>query len=612
MSRRLSGQHLLCALSSLYWILACANSDTFENPGLNGTLPDVNSLFARKLELYRASLPEQLQQRVTATTLAQQLAPTLRFIYMDAWLRVLEYGFIVPELGMLFDGEAAQLFGNITYIDERGAELSFETSLHLLLATLNSFDPTRFTTLLTAYPVCRRAVTALLLERYLRTGGFTATEGLLVVNISKRLFQMHKRAAVTKRIVEFMHVSKSGGTSFCQLGRMNGCKSESFGLRENCMITYFRDAPRWTVPGALGKLSEERGDPWYNFYSNELVMHDHNRSWTGVHPCREFLNVVIFREPELRIVSHLQNILKEYVNHYNTSFWDAFDPTSPEQWRTLAVPVLDNYVIRSLLGGTAYNMPFGSVNATHLLAAKIITLQFEVLLSLTPQTSELTRDIFGMGLGWHFDLRHLHARSTRNRTVHSFAPAVMELVHAGRQLDQELYEFALVLQLLDALAFGVAHDVAGVGVGGTVAVVTPATQLEVAPGGSLETRRELSAQARPGGGKRRRAVCGYVGIKRKLGVKPPPPPPAAPALEMVLGVAGTGLQIEGLGATTIAGGRWFNGVFYRNASAAEELALAAARVAAQAAAQAVAAVEATAALVAAASGAQQVDESRQV
>ena len=35
-------------------------------------------------------------------------------------------------------------------------------------------------------------------------------------------------------------------------------------------------------------------------------MHDHNRSWVGVHPCREFLNVVIFREPEPRVVSHMQ------------------------------------------------------------------------------------------------------------------------------------------------------------------------------------------------------------------------------------------------------------------------------------------------------------------
>ncbi|GFR44524.1 hypothetical protein Agub_g5793, partial [Astrephomene gubernaculifera] len=400
--------------------------------------PDVNALFAKKLTLYRSTLPEGLrQQATTQDALMQLLHPTLQFLYADSYTQILQHQFIVPELGSLFDGEVASLLSNITYIQEHSHELPFKLSLRLLLATLEIFDPTRYTSILTAYPISRRAVTAFLLDHYLHVGNFTADEGEVVVKICKRLFQMHKLAALTKRIVEFFHVSKSGGTSFCQLGKLNGCKTENFTTTQNCLITYFRDAPRWTMPGVLGELSVRQGDPWcarygrqyslrwhcrarrqlltrmrFNFYSNELVMHDHNRSWTGVHPCREFLNVVIFREPEARVVSHLQNILKLYVWYYNATFWEYFDPASPQQWARLAPPVFDNYVVRSLLGGQAYNMPYGTVNATHLLAAKIVTMQFEVLLSLTPQSSELTQDIFGLGLGWQYDLRHLHARPT--------------------------------------------------------------------------------------------------------------------------------------------------------------------------------------------------------
>lgn len=44
----------------------------------------------------------------------------------------------------------------------------------------------------------------------------------------------------------------------------------------------------------------------YNFYANELVVHDHNSTWLGVHPCHQFLNAVVFREPQPRTASHLQ------------------------------------------------------------------------------------------------------------------------------------------------------------------------------------------------------------------------------------------------------------------------------------------------------------------
>ncbi|GLC75884.1 hypothetical protein PLESTF_001700300 [Pleodorina starrii] len=529
------------------------------------------------------------------------------------------------------------LFGNISYVRRHAQHFTFETTLRFLLTTLRSFNPRRLTSLLTAYPICRRATMALVLERFLTAGPFSEPEARLVVEMCQYLFKLHHRAAQTKRIIEFFHVSKSGGTSFCQLGRMNGCKTQSFDHRQNCLITYFRDAPRWTKAGALGKLSEKKGDPWcarygrqygmrwhcrarrqlmtrmrFNFYSNELVMHDHNRSWVGVHPCREFLNVVIFREPQSRVVSHMQNILKEYVAFYNESLWTAFDPNSPAQWRSLAVPVFDNYVVRSLLGGQAYNMPYGDVNATHLLAAKVVTMQFEVLLSLAPETSELTRDIFGLGLGWAFDLRHMHVRPTERRAVSDFGPGVMEAVRAAGALDEQLYDFALVLQLLDALAFGVAHDVpgpdgrvvqlagGGSGSGGGARTAVAAVWLnsseargQAAEAAAAATFLNGSAAAAPA---RRRGRCGYVGARRKSSGRADADaeaaaaeaaakteaeavlPPVAPALAR-FGLADAELHfaLDGIGAGVIDGGRWFKGEFYRNETAALEAAAAAGR-----------------------------------
>ncbi|GLI63320.1 hypothetical protein VaNZ11_006236 [Volvox africanus] len=567
----------------------------------------VNNLFANKLDLYRGTLPDDLRKRATAEAIGEHLRPTLRFLYTDVWQFVKEHDLVVPEFGHLFENEANMLFGNITYIRHHGGAFTFQEALQFLLATLRSFDPTRLTSILTAYPICRRTAMALILEHYLTNGPFQDAEASLIVNISQHLFKLHHRAAQTKRIIEFFHVSKSGGTSFCQLGKMNGCKTQSFGRQQNCLITYFRDSPRWTKAGVLGELSAKHGDPWcarygrqygmrwhcrarralmtrlrFNFYSNELVMHDHNNSWTGVHPCREFLNVVIFREPQSRVISHMQNILKEYVNFYNESLWQAFNPNSAVQWRALAVPVFDNYVVRSLLGGKMYNMPHGTINATHLLAAKVVTLQFEVLLSLGPETSELTRDIFGLGLGWQYNLLHMHVRPTEQRAVDGFSREVLGAVRAAGRLDEQLYDFALVLQLLDAITFGIAHDVGGmdavVASGDvTLAAVTDARAEAEVPG----MNRTAASTAAAAGRRRRSRGCGYVGVRWPPGSVSTyhvHMPPVAPALEPYrLSDAELGFAIEGLGAMVIAGGRWFDGEFYRNPTAALDAAAAAGR-----------------------------------
>lgn len=187
-------------------------------------------------------MPQYLQHKLgDSQALARHLQPMLRFLQHDVYLHALDLQMDVPEFGTLFEGEAAMLFANITFVQQFRGQLPQELTLRMLLATLKGFDPYRFTALLTAYPIARRAVAALLLERFLsQEGGFTAAEAELVVQLSQRLFELHRQAAQTKRIIEFFHVSKSGGTTFCQLGQRNGCKTQSFDHRQNCLIRYFR------------------------------------------------------------------------------------------------------------------------------------------------------------------------------------------------------------------------------------------------------------------------------------------------------------------------------------------------------------------------------------
>lgn len=104
-------------------------------------------------------------------------------------------------------------------------------------------------------------------------------------------------------------------------------------------------------------------------------MHDHNKTWNKVHPCREFNNVMVFREPRERVESHMQNVIKEYQRHYNGTFLQHFNPANATQWRQLAVPVVDNYYVRSMLGNDVYNRPLGSIGRDHLEVAKMVALQ---------------------------------------------------------------------------------------------------------------------------------------------------------------------------------------------------------------------------------------------
>lgn len=142
----------------------------------------------------------------------------------------------------------------------------------------------------------------------------------LILGTARKLLTLHRRAAVEKGIIEFFHVSKSGGTSLCQLAKDNGCRTRDFGTVGNCLIREFDDGPRWVARAAHKPRQAEPGrPPWfvryeekrqsmqcavrrrymrahnYNFYANEYALHGGHATHEAVHLCAEFLNVLMFR-----------------------------------------------------------------------------------------------------------------------------------------------------------------------------------------------------------------------------------------------------------------------------------------------------------------------------
>ncbi|WIA08494.1 hypothetical protein OEZ85_007929 [Tetradesmus obliquus] len=61
-----------------------------------------------------------------------------------------------------------------------------------------------------------------------------------------RLFEAHLDAAVG-RPISFHHISKSGGTSMCQLARFNGCQGPLMTRADNCLLNKGMDGPIWVM-----------------------------------------------------------------------------------------------------------------------------------------------------------------------------------------------------------------------------------------------------------------------------------------------------------------------------------------------------------------------------
>jgi hypothetical protein len=69
--------------------------------------------------------------------------------------------------------------------------------------------------------------------------------------------------------VQFLHISKAGGTSMCSAARVAGCTTEDWEMSGNCRVRAFGDTPLWTESPVLKDL---KGKPFHPFFA---------RKWRG-------------------------------------------------------------------------------------------------------------------------------------------------------------------------------------------------------------------------------------------------------------------------------------------------------------------------------------------
>ncbi|EFJ41612.1 hypothetical protein VOLCADRAFT_98343 [Volvox carteri f. nagariensis] len=368
------------------------------------------------------------------------------------------------------------------------------------------------------HPVTRRIVLASLVRlqmllhepllseeaKTLRDSSETAT---LLFRICRLLFNLHRQGASAKGAIEFLHISKSGGTSMCSVADKNGCTTESTSNFGNCMVRRFDDRPRW-VSAAVHNLSAPlNGWKWfyryavrrgnrsceyrdefmqrnrYTFYSNEFAVHGglenaeeqngveggeegvgantgaaaaggdgSSPAWRSAHLCPQFLNFVMLRQPLARLLSHVKWIIKVYRTEYGRHSEAFFRARDADYWRTFAPAAVDNYYIRLLLGEEVFYLPSGTINATHLEAAELVLLQYDIVVLL--EADDIDELWLKMALGWRVGLSSAHARvAGSSRATEELVPYDMDELMAANAEDVRLYQFGAVLHQLDGLMF---------------------------------------------------------------------------------------------------------------------------------------------------------------
>ena len=193
-----------------------------------------------------------------------------------------------------------------------------------------------------------------------------------------------------------LHVSKSGGTSLCDLLKEEQCFISPHNPNANCWSNRYRTqvidlGPQWQRK----KKSEAFGFPEWVLYNETAVpssscdqivqyLQDNNQkvamseNWLpeGGNLCQNyFSNIVVIRDPMRRVLSHYQHLYRACMSKKTTKglkrdqchqmlhggIWNEesknyFNLTFMMEWFDI---VSDNYYVRSLNDQSVYKEPFG-------------------------------------------------------------------------------------------------------------------------------------------------------------------------------------------------------------------------------------------------------------
>ena len=375
-------------------------------------------------------------------------------------------------------------------------ESLFSSSLDKILSSLGQVGSSR------GFSSMRRILIGAIVKRRVEgKGPFSSEVQRKVDSILTALFKIHRESSASRGAIQFIHVSKSGGTNLCMCAEANGCSSDSFDERVNCLIRDFNDQPRW-VPKTLHvylmrKAGKEVHFPWFvNFGPNRRIPmsckqraeHLRNVSASNINPfsfsdrslymqmswdfyaneftvpsdeggmCQEFVNLMILRDPIKRLGSQIGWIQKLYKEEFNSSSDIAplFKGRTASFWEELVPAAVNNYYIRSLLGPRFFESPIVPINSTHIHTAMKEVLQHDLLLIL--EKKELNDEVLQVGLGWEKSIQDAHIRSSSDMKDEIQMPVNYDDLIKRNEPDVEVYHLAEQLQILDLVMLGFARQ----------------------------------------------------------------------------------------------------------------------------------------------------------
>lgn len=142
-----------------------------------------------------------------------------------------------------------------------------------------------------------------------------------------------------------------------------------------------------------------------------------------------------------------------YRTEYGRNHEPFFRGRDADYWRAFAPAAVDNYYTRLLLGEGTYYLPPGAITHEHMAAARLMLLQYDVLLIL--ETSDMDELFLKHALGWRVGLSGASARVARHKgNADELMPYDLDDLVAANKLDVQLYGFGSVVHQLDGFMLG--------------------------------------------------------------------------------------------------------------------------------------------------------------
>jgi len=277
-----------------------------------------------------------------------------------------------------------------------------------------------------------------------------------------------------------LHVSKSGGTSLCDLMKAEKCfhppdrkgksncwakkyESNSIDLGTQWVRQNYDDKGILNFQLPLWMLYDEENAPssscsdihdYLSRYKHSLAMSENWLPKTGV--CtKDFLNIIIFRHPMDRLLSHYRHIYKKCKERSSPMACSKMLVDSGEYFdidfmkKTFDI-VTDNYYTRSLNVQSVYSLP-SILPEHHLENAKGNLRNFDWVLLLGMDYENSTQEILQEGVGVSLPLPTSRQVDSSEKKIR-FRPQDIQRLEKLNKLDFQLWEESKRLHNLDLIS----------------------------------------------------------------------------------------------------------------------------------------------------------------